>query len=216
MAGAGLFLTFEGIEGAGKTTQIALLKPRIAAIGRELLTTREPGGTPIGDLIRKHCFQDAQDELAPLTETLLLGAARAEHMRRVILPALARGACVLSDRFADSTIAYQHHARGLAKETAERVNRWATYDRMPDKSFIFILPPNRVAERTAKRARGGETPSRYDLQCAEFHQKVQNGFLAIARENPKRCVLLDAALPKEILAEKLWDHARPLLKGERG
>ena len=189
---SGRFITFEGIEGCGKTTQIALIEQYFRGRGQEVVLTREPGGTPIAEKIRDLLLDPANDAMAPTAELLLYAAARAQHLEERILPALHRGAVVLCDRFADSTTAYQGGGRGFYPTMLRNLHEISTHGCWPDLTFVLDLPVAVGAER-----RAGSALDRIEREAAEFHERVRNAFLDIAREEPHRVVVVDAAQPVE-------------------
>jgi dTMP kinase len=186
----GRFITFEGGEGAGKTTQIKLLAAALRARGNTVTETREPGGAPGAELIRALLLGNAVCDWDPLSEALLHYAARREHLVHTIRPALQRGDFVLCDRFADSTDAYQGFGQGVAREALARLRRLALGDFAPGLTLILDLPPALGLARA--RQRRNETRSRYDMMDEAIHQRIRDGFLAIARAEPARCIVLDA------------------------
>ncbi len=186
---AGLFLTLEGGEGAGKSTLLARLQAAFAAMGREVVATREPGGTPGADLIRALLVQGEAKRWDPLTEALLLAAARRDHIRTVIQPALDRGAVVLCDRFVDSTRAYQTGAGGLPRQVVEDLTALIEAPK-PDATLLLDLPPEAGLERARGRA-GGE--DRFERLGLAFHARVREAFLRLAAEDPGRFLVLDAS-----------------------
>jgi dTMP kinase len=185
---AGLFLTLEGGEGAGKSTLLARLQTALAAQGREVVATREPGGTPGADLIRALLVQGDAKRWDPLTEALLLAAARRAHIRCVIRPALERGAVVLCDRFVDSTRAYQTGAGGLPRRVVEDLTTLIDAPK-PDATLLLDLPPEAGLERARGRA-GGE--DRFERLGLAFHARVREAFLDLAAEAPDRFLVIDA------------------------
>ena len=195
----GLFITFEGGEGAGKSTQIARLADKLKDTGRDVVSTREPGGSPGAEAVRALQVTGAADRWSATAETLLMNAARIDHVERVIAPALARGAIVLCDRFADSTRAYQGgEARGAlvaALEAEVRTRCW------PDLTLIFDLEPGLGLERAHARA-GGET--RFETKGLAFHQALRERFLAIAAAELDRCRLIDASKDESAVAAAVW------------
>jgi dTMP kinase len=197
---AGLFVTFEGGDGSGKSTQIPRLAARLEALGRESVCTREPGGTPLGEGVRDLLLDPARRP-GPLAEAFLIEAARAEVVVQVIAPALERGAVVLCDRHADSTMAYQGYGRGLELEALRAWNRAATRGLVPDLTLLFDLDP---AQALARR-RGAGVSNRIDREPLEFHRRVRQGFLALAAAEPDRFVVLDAALDPEALEARAWE-----------
>ena len=186
---AGLFLTLEGGEGAGKSTLLTRLQAAFAASGREVVATREPGGTPGADLIRALLVQGDAKRWDPLTEALLLAAARRDHIRTVIQPALDRGAVVLCDRFVDSTRAYQTGAGGLPRQAVEDLTALIEAPK-PDATLLLDLPPEAGLERARGRA-GGE--DRFERLGLAFHARVREAFLRLAAEDPGRFLVLDAS-----------------------
>ncbi|MFQ6017055.1 MAG: dTMP kinase [Kiloniellaceae bacterium] len=197
----GRFITIEGGEGAGKSTQIELLAAALARAGIAVRTTREPGGSPGAEEIRKLLVTGAADRWDPLAEALLHFAARRVHLRAVVLPELAAGTWVLSDRFADSTMAYQGYGHGLGRAEIERLYALVVGDFAPDLTVILDLPVELGLRRAAGRrsrlrpeafgGRAGE--DRYERMDRAFHDRLRAGFREIARREPRRCVLIDAA-----------------------
>ncbi len=185
----GSFITLEGGEGTGKSSQMPLLASALRAIGLEIVATREPGGAPGAEEIRKLLVNGEVGRWDPLSELLLYVAARREHVVRTIEPALARGAWVLCDRFADSTIAYQGYGHGLGREACESAHRIALGSFAPDLTLILDLPVEIGLARAAGRA-GAET--RYERMDLAFHERLRAGFLEIARAAPGRCRVIDA------------------------
>lgn len=185
----GRFITLEGGEGAGKSTQIALLKDALQGRGIAVLTTREPGGSKGGEEIRNLLVNGATHRWEPLSEALLNYAARHEHLQKVILPALEAGTWVLCDRFADSTMAYQGYGHGMDREVIRRLHRLVVDDVSPDLTLIFDMPVEQGLERAGLR---GEGEDRYERMGRDFHERLREGFLDIARKDPGRCVVIDA------------------------
>jgi dTMP kinase len=196
----GRFITLEGGEGAGKSTQAALLGQALRQAGLEVLDTREPGGAPGAEAIRSLLLQAAEGGWEPMSELLLFLAARREHVTRSIRPALERGVWVVCDRFADSTMAYQGYAQGLGRDTVEIGQRLALGGFVPDLTLILDLPVEEGLARAEKRA-GGET--RYERMDKSFHQRLREGFLDIAQREPERCRVIDAAGPVEAVQRAL-------------
>ena len=184
----GTFITFEGGEGGGKSTQVARLAERLKASGHDVVTTREPGGSPGADEIRRLLVEGEPGRWDAIAETLLVYAARRDHLRRTVWPALDRGAVVICDRFIDSTMAYQGFGRGLGPELIERVRQVAIGDFHPDITIVLDLPIEAGLARAASR---GGKENRFESFDAEFHQRVRDGFLQIAAREP-RCVVIDA------------------------
>ena len=197
----GRFITFEGGEGAGKSTQLTRLVARLQSQGREVVATREPGGSPGAEAIRVLVLTGAADRWSPVTETLLMYAARRDHVERVIRPALARGAWVVCDRFADSTRAYQGAAGGTAAELIAALERFVLEETRPDLTLIFDLPVEVGLARAHARA-GAEM--RFESKGLAFHARLRDGFLAIAKAEPDRCALIDADGSVEAVEARVW------------
>jgi dTMP kinase len=195
----GLFITFEGGEGVGKSTQIARLADKLRNTGRKILATREPGGSPGAEAIRALLVTGAADRWSASAETLLMNAARIDHVERVIAPALGQGAIVICDRFADSTRAYQggeaNAALIVALEAEVRTRCW------PDLTLIFDLDPELGLERAHARA-GVET--RFEAKGLSFHQALRERFLAIAAAEPRRCQVIDASQDEDAVEAAVW------------
>lgn len=192
MPGRGRFVTLEGGEGAGKSTQLRLLAEALRTTGVEVVATREPGGSPGAEQIRNLLVNGTVARWDATTETLLHFAARRDHLVKTIWPALEAGCWVLSDRFADSTRAYQGHGHGVDPGTIERLYSDTVGDFVPDLTLILDIPVEAGLHRAAQRA-GGE--DRYEKMDVGFHRRVREGFLAIARREPARCVVIDADRP---------------------
>ena len=190
----GIFVTFEGIEGSGKTTQIRRLSAHLAARKIPHIVTREPGGTPLSDEIRGLVLAPREETVSPEAELLLYEAARAQHVRGLILPALVSGRAVLCDRFCDATTAYQSHARGLDAGEVERLNRFAAGEVVPALTLLFDLPPEVGFARL--KGRGG-VKDRLERESLDFHRAVRQGYLLLAGRNPGRIVRIDAGAPEE-------------------
>ena len=183
----GKFITFEGGEGGGKSTQAARMAGYLRGKGLEVLETREPGGTPESEALRDLLVQGDPDRWSALSELLLITAARVEHVNRLIEPALARGKWVICDRFADSTLAYQGIAGELGLELVEQLQKLAVGATAPDVTFLLDVRAEAGLQRAEKR--GGA--ARFEKKGAAFHQTLRDGFLALANENPQRIVLID-------------------------
>lgn len=189
-----MFLTFEGIDGCGKSTQLGLLADYLRAAGREVVTTREPGGTQLAEAIRNYLLHTEQP-LAQRAELLLFGAARAQHVEEVVRPALERRAVVLSDRFMDSSVAYQGAGMGLPISFIKQMNAFATWSTLPDLTLVFDVSVEIAQQR--RRATRGE--DRIEARGLEFQEKVRHGFLQLAHEEPQRVIVLDATpVPQEV------------------
>ena len=195
-----MFVTFEGLDGSGKTTQVDRLRARLEAEGREVVATREPGGTPLGEGIRELVLHG--HEMSPWAEALLFASARAEHVEEVIRPALERGADVLCDRYVDSSLAYQGIARGLGLERVLEVNLDAVGGLMPDRTFVLALDSETASGRV------GESPDRIEREEPGFRARVEAAFLELAERFPERIVVLDASLPADKLAERIHGALR--------
>jgi len=195
--GAGRFITLEGGEGAGKSTQIVRLADWLRTRGREVIATREPGGSPGAEMIRKLLVEGPAERWDGPTEALLHYAARRDHLRSTVWPALKRGAWVISDRFADSTRAYQGYGHGLDLAMLARLHDVAIGSFQPDLTLILDLPIEMGLARAAGR-RGTET--RYESLPRDFHERVHNGFLEIARSEPERCAVIDASRDVDTIA----------------
>ncbi|MFO7271809.1 dTMP kinase [Sphaerobacter thermophilus] len=195
-----LFVTFEGPEGAGKSTQIRRLASELEARGYSVVATREPGGTAIGEAIRQILLAPEHSAMLPETEALLNTAARAQHVAEVIQPALAAGKIVLCDRFVDSTLVYQGAGRGLPTSELLALQRFATRGLWPDLTLLLDLP---VEVGQARRRASGEPLSRFDADALGFHERVRTGFLALARDDPARWRIIDAAQSEEAVAREV-------------
>lgn len=192
-SGEGKFISFEGIDGAGKSTHIAATVELLRARGLEVVSTREPGGTPLGERLRELLLHEP---MHLETETLLMFAARREHLARVIEPALARGAWVVCDRFSDATYAYQGGGRGLDKAKFAVLEQWVIGDRQPDLTLLFDLPPEIAGSRMARQQRDLD---KFELEQADFHRRVRAAYLERAAQTPWRIRTIDARqTPEEI------------------
>lgn len=209
---SGLFLTLEGGEGTGKTTQLALLAQRLEAAGRAVVRTREPGGTPLGARVRELLVRASADAPTPLAELLLYAADRAHHVATTIRPALLAGRIVLCDRYADATEAYQGHGRGLPLATVRQLNELATGGLWPSRTLVLDLDAGRGVARALGREapRQGPREERFEAEEAAFHHRVREGYRAIAARDPGRVRVLDAAGSPEEVAERVWAAVRDL------
>jgi dTMP kinase len=201
MTRSGRLVTFEGGEGAGKSTQIERLAATLRAVGLDPLVTREPGGTPGAEQIRQLLVEGPPDRWLPLSEALLLLAARYDHVVRRIAPALADGRWVLCDRFMDSTRVYQGVAGAIGEETIDRLHAAVLGDLRPDLTLILDVP---VAVGLARR-QGADGRQRYERMSSAFHERVRAGFLALARAEPERCVVVDATYSADAVADQIRD-----------
>lgn len=198
---AGIFITLEGGEGSGKTTQARRLCDRLAAQGLDVLHTREPGGTLLAERLRSILLDQSGETIAPETEAYLIFAARRQHVDHVIKPALARGMTVVCDRFSDSTMAYQGYGRGLNLRMLRRMNDWATGKLAPRLTLLFDVPVG-VGLR---RRRGHAAQNRLDRETERFHRKVRAGFHALARRDPRRIKVIDSTQPLESVAQTVGE-----------
>jgi len=197
----GRFISFEGGEGAGKSTQVKRLGARLQAEGHEMVLTREPGGSPGAESIRDIVLRGDADRWSPVTETLLMYAARRDHIERVIRPALARGAYVVCDRFADSTRAYQGAAGGTDPGLIQALETYVLEDVRPDLTLVFDLPAEVGLARAHARA-GAEM--RFESKGMAFHERLREGFRAIAADEPNRCVVVDATADMDAVEQAVW------------
>ena len=209
----GRFITFEGTEGGGKTTQIGLLAERIRKLGHAVRVLREPGGTPMGEEIRhtlKH--SDQSQAMTPEAELLLMNASRAQLVREIIRPALAAGEIVLCDRFSDSTIAYQAYGRGLDLNQVQSIIDFAVGETRPDLTLILHVPIS-VSEsrRQVRQSTAAPQRDRFEESGRAFFERVEQGYLALAASDPKRIRLIDAIKSIDEVAEQVWQSVRPLL-----
>ncbi len=224
----GLFITFEGTEGSGKSTQARRLYERLAALGYPVISTREPGGTPISDMIRRIVLDLRNSEMDPTTESLLFSAARAQHVAERIRPYLQLGGIVICDRFADSMLAYQGYGSGRDLDELQTLTRIATGGLKPDLTFYLDLPAQEGLDRKRRAAARTGAPNplaphvapaeqqewnRLDARDLAYHERVRDGFLELARREPDRWRLLDAHLPVDELAEQIWRIVEPCLAG---
>ncbi|MBB6733407.1 dTMP kinase [Cohnella zeiphila] len=205
----GLFITIEGGEGAGKTTLIASLREQLEETGREVVTTREPGGIPIAEAIRDVILRKENTAMDARTEALLYAAARRQHLTEKVIPALTRGAIVLCDRFVDSSLVYQGYARGLGIDEIDEINRFATDGCEPDLTLCLDLDPEAGLSRI--RASGTREINRLDLEGLAFHRLVREGYRLIAQRYPRRIVMLDANRSADEVAGEAWTAVRAKL-----
>lgn len=204
---SGYFITFEGGEGSGKTTQIALLREKLAAQGLNVLVTREPGGTPLGDSVRA-LLMDRRSQIVPTAEVLLFSASRAQLVEEVIRPHLDGGGIVICDRYADSTYAYQGYGRGLDLAVLRQLTRITTGGLIPDLTVYLAIE---AAIGLARRDKAGDL-TRLDALDLSFHQRVQDGYKALIAESPQRWAMVDADQPTEQVFAAVWEIVRARLK----
>lgn len=216
----GKFITFEGGEGSGKSTQAKLLADRLRAAGRDVLLTREPGGSAFAEQVRALILDPATASHSPLSEALLFYAARSDHLDATIRPALAAGRWVICDRFSDSTRVYQGVAGGLAFATLDRLEGIVVTPTSPDLTFILDLPAQAGLARAASRRSGSAQalalPDTYEKRDLAFHERLREGYAAIAQAEPQRCQLIDGAKSPGEIAGAIWAHVERRLLGEGG
>ncbi len=210
-----LFITFEGVEGSGKTTQIQRLKKYITQKGIPCIVTREPGGCPIGEKVRKILLNPDHREMVPMSELLLYEAARAQHVKEVIEPFLKRGGTVLCDRFSDATLAYQGHGRKIDLKWIERLNHLSSWGIKPDVTFLLDCPSEVGLKRALQRNRTlkQENEERFEKEKIQFHRRVRKGYLAIAKKEPRRVKVIDTRHGEEKVFEKIRKIVDDLLVG---
>jgi dTMP kinase len=211
----GTFITFEGIDGSGKSTQLRLLGNFLRANGCDALLTREPGGTTLGLRLRA-ALLDAMEEVDPLTELLVFAADRAQHVRRLVRPALDAGRLVISDRYADATVAYQGAGRGFPPSLISQIVQLATEGLKPDLTLLFDLRIEESTSRTARRSTGKAAArvsrDRLDIEHADFHARVRDAYLQIALAEPERVKLIDTSGPVEHTQERVKEIIIPFLQ----
>jgi dTMP kinase len=207
----GTFITFEGIDGSGKSTQLRLLANYLKQAGSDVLLTREPGGTPVGNRLRA-ALLDAHEEVDPLTELLVFAADRAQHVRRVLRPALEAGEVVLSDRYADATAAYQGAGRGFSPELISEIIQLATEGLKPDLTVLFDLSVDDSTTRTRRRTNGTQRGDRLDSENAEFHTRVRDAYLQLAHAEPERIKVVQTNQPLELTHEQVKQIVVPFLR----
>lgn len=206
----GKFITFEGGEGAGKSTQIKHLAARLEKVGHKVLVTREPGGSPGAEAVRHVLLSGAAEPLGTDMEAILFAAARSDHVEQVIKPALAKGATVLSDRYFDSSRVYQGATGNVSLEMMTSLVNVACEDAWPDLTIILDLSPQEGLRRATAR-RGDEAPDRYEKEALEMQSARREAFLKIAKEEPGRCVVIDADKDEDVIADELWEVVKTRL-----
>lgn len=211
--GTGLFITFEGPDGSGKSTQARLLAQRLRQQGRDVLESIEPGGTPIGQQIRRILLDPANKELTATAELLLMFAARAQNVEQWILPALQQGKIVISDRFTDSSIAYQGAGRGLGLDVVLELDRIACHGLIPDIALCIDIDTETGLARAQSRASGSAAAleTRIEEQAIQFHHRVRQAYHALAEREPERFKLIDGRGTPETIAAKVWEQVTPFL-----
>lgn len=201
---SGVFISFEGGEGAGKSVQIVRLREQLEKVGKKIVLTREPGGTAIAEQIREIVLSKKNMGMAYTTEVLLYQAARAQIYRELILPALATGKWVLADRTSDSSVVYQGMVRGFGVEIIKELNDLSTKNTYPDLTILLDVP----VERGLSRRNGAGEVNRLDMESREFHEKVRKGYLQLAKQETKRFVIIDARKTIEEIAAEIWDKVK--------
>lgn len=204
----GIFIALEGGEAAGKSTQEALLAARLVEAGRQVVRTREPGGTPAAEAIRAVVLSQEFSGLDPHAEALLFAAARGDHAARVIRPALQAGAVVVCDRYVDSSIAYQGVGRGLGIERIRDLSMWATSGLIPDLTIVLDIDPELGLSRVTN-------PDRLESESMEYHQRVREAFLQLGSAEPDRYLVIDGTLAPDVVAERVWERVQ-LVLAEQG
>jgi dTMP kinase len=201
------FITFEGGDGSGKTTQLGVVQSHLRELNRPCVLTREPGGTALGRVLRKVLLEAGDQEIAEPGELFLYLADRAQHVKEVVAPALRAGKIVLCDRFSDSTLAYQGYGRGMDLDWLRRLNDTATDGLRPDLSFLFDCPVDVGLARAARRGAAAQTgqarEDRFERERRDFHEKVRQGFIALARAEPERFRVVDGSRPIAEVAEQI-------------
>jgi len=208
---SGTFITFEGIDGSGKSTQLRLLANYLKEAGGEVVLTREPGGTPVGVRLRG-ALLDAHEEVDPLTELLVFAADRAQHVRRVLRPAIEAGQVIISDRYADATVAYQGAGRGFSPELIAEIVQLATEGLKPDLTVLFDLSVEESTARTSRRSDGKHKGDRLDEEASDFHVRVRDAYLELARAEPERVKVVETNRPVEETHKRVKEIIVPFLK----
>ena len=198
------FIVFEGLDGSGKSTQARALHQRLKRRGYPVLSTREPGGTPLGEVLRP--WLKGRQALSPIAELSLFIAARAQLVHEVVRPALEAGVTVVADRYAASTVAYQGYGRELDLDLVNKLNRAATGGLIPDLTVLLDLAPEKALGR-----KSGELSDAFEAAPSDFHARVRQGYLAQAAQDPDRWLVLDAAQPQRALSQQVWTKVQPLL-----
>lgn len=209
-----MFITFEGIEGCGKSTQINLLAGQLQRLGRQVLLTREPGGCPIADQIRRLLLDADNRTMVPMTELMLYAAARSQHLAEIVQPALTAGSLVLCDRFSDATRAYQAFGRGIDRQVMESLNDLACNGLTPDLTLLLDCQVEVGLARARQRIAGSSGPKeeRFELESLHFHQRVRDGYLQLAAEEPDRFVVIDATASQDQVARTVLQAVQQRLR----
>jgi dTMP kinase len=205
-----LFITFEGGDGSGKSTQVELLFKKMQILGVPAILTREPGGTPLGEHISDLLKWSKSVPMVPVAELLLFNASRAQLVETIIRPALAKGVVVICDRFTDSTIAYQSYGRGIPVDTVEEMNSIATGGLQPDLTILVDVPVTVGFGRKKDNKK-----DRFEDENIVFHERVRNGYLALAQSEPERFLVIDGTTGKDEIAMLIWKRVKPLLPPEK-
>lgn len=208
----GLFITFEGVEGCGKSTQARTLEDRVVGLGIPVVRTREPGGTPLGERLRDILLDRGEAGMTAEAELFLYLASRSEHVARTIVPAIERGDVVIADRFGDASVAYQGGGRRLGVDLVRSLNQVATRGVKPDVTFLLDLDP--AAGLVRLKEAGDErpaTPDRIESESIDFHRRVREAYLAAAEGEPERYVVIDARADRRAIAAAIWDRVAALL-----
>ncbi|HEY7999011.1 MAG TPA: dTMP kinase [Pseudolabrys sp.] len=211
----GRFITFEGGEGSGKSTHARILADRLNALGIEVVLTREPGGSAGAEIIRHILLSGIAKPLGAETEAILFAAARDDHVRATILPALVAGRWVICDRFIDSTRVYQGALGKVDAKLIRGLERVTVGAAMPNLTFVLDVPAN-VGLARAKRRRGNSATDRFEAESVEFHETLRQAYAALADKEPKRCVVIDGRAPRDVVSDRIWETVRerlnPLLR----
>ena len=206
----GVLISFEGSEGSGKSTQIAHLAEQLQEVGRKVISTREPGGTEIGEQVRNIIVHNSRgDEMCAETELLLFAASRAQLVREIIAPNLLKGVIVLCDRYIDSSTVYQGVARNLSREPVQQINQFAVGNVLPDLTIVLDVPTGVSLNRINQRA--SDLPNRMERENIDFYKKVRDGYLVLARSLPRRFFVVDGTLPEDKVRRLIWAEVKKRL-----
>jgi len=207
----GRFITFEGGEGSGKSTHARLLADHLNAVGFEVVLTREPGGSPGAEIIRHILLTGIAKPLGPETEAILFAAARDDHMRTTVRPALEAGKWVICDRFVDSTRVYQGVLGKVDAKLIRSLERVTVGPTMPDLTFILDVPA-KVGLARAKRRRGADAVDRFEGEAVEFHEELRRAYLSLAAKEPRRCIIIDGRAPRDVVSDRIWTSVEQRLQ----